>query len=87
MSVLGRCLHYRYPDLVGYPFVPGVDGYVYVDQERQNVALYPDQNVTTELGTRGMAHLNPDQVRDAYFRGWRIFSYKAAYFCCSKSFR
>ena len=80
MSVLHRCLHYQYPDLVGYPFVPGVDGYVYVDQERQNVVLYPDQNVTTELGTRGMAHLNPDQVRDACFRGRRIFSDKAAYF-------
>ena len=71
---------------MGYPFVPGVDGYVYVDQERRNVVLYPDQNVTTELGTEGMAHLNPDQVKDAYFRGRRIFSYIADYFLLEQTF-
>ncbi|KAK7100839.1 laminin subunit alpha-like isoform X2 [Littorina saxatilis] len=58
----GPCLHYQYPDLVGYPFVPGIEGYNYVDQERVKINLYPDSNVTTELGTKGLGHLNPDQT-------------------------
>nr|KAG5701572.1 hypothetical protein BaRGS_024822 [Batillaria attramentaria] len=58
----GPCLHYQYPDLIGYPFVPGIDAYVIVDNQRGQVDLYPDENVNSELGTAGMVYLNPNQL-------------------------
>ncbi|XP_076440495.1 laminin subunit alpha-like [Babylonia areolata] len=58
----GPCLHYQYPDLIGYPFVPGIDAYVLKNGERMSVELYPNVNVSSELGTRGLAHLHPNQT-------------------------
>lgn len=58
-----RCLHYQYPDLIGYSYVPGIDGYVNIEGQRQPVDPFPDKSITTDLGITGLAHLNKNQVR------------------------
>ncbi|KAK6179097.1 hypothetical protein SNE40_011531 [Patella caerulea] len=56
------CLHYGYPDLKGYPTIRGDAGYVVIDQQRESIEGYPDEQVLNELGVSDLGHLRPNQT-------------------------
>ena len=59
-----RCKHYVYVDISAYPIAHGEDGWT--SEDKGDLApLYPDDSITSELGTTNMAYLNEDQVRVA----------------------
>ena len=60
------CKHYVYVDVTGHTVTRGEDGYTDSTAPTQ---LFPDADITAELGTTDMAHINGDQVSQEWIRG------------------
>lgn len=55
------CLHYRFPDLMGFPVVMGKHAFVMVENQRRIASLYGNTTVLRQLFSEGMAIISSEQ--------------------------
>ncbi|XP_012943161.1 laminin subunit alpha isoform X2 [Aplysia californica] len=58
---IGPCLSFKYPDIDGFPTGLGENAYVVENNQRKGAEQHPDIDLTYELDSSGLAHVNEQQ--------------------------